>query len=67
MGLLLLTDKGFDVSLPRNLCEQKWQQKVLYLLITNRRINAKKYATIIHFTCIFVAFYLVPKENVQIT
>ena len=47
MGLLLLTDKGFDVSLPRNLCEQRWWQKVLGDWISYRRIIAKKYATII--------------------
>lgn len=29
MGLLLLTDKGFDDSLPKNLCEQNRCQKVL--------------------------------------
>ena len=67
MGLLLLTDKGFDVSLPRNLCEQRWRQKVFSVRITYRRHNAKKYATIIPFTCIIVAFYHVPKGNIQIT
>ena len=64
MGLLLLTDKGFDDSLPKNLCEQSRGQKVLAVRITYRGINVKKYATIIHFTCLIVAFYLVPKEIV---
>jgi hypothetical protein len=67
MGLLLLTDKGFDASWPRNLCEQKRGQKVLGVRITYGGIKAKKYATIIHFTCIIVAFYFVPKGNGQIT
>jgi hypothetical protein len=46
MGLLLLTDKGFDVGLPANLCEQRWWQKVLGHWIRYRHIIAKKYATI---------------------
>ena len=67
MGLLLLTDKGFDDSLPKNLCEQSREQKVLAVRITYRRINVKKYATIMHCMCIIVAFYLVPKGIVYFT
>jgi hypothetical protein len=46
MGLLLLTDKGFDVSLPANLCEQRWWQKVSGDWISYRRIIVKNDATI---------------------
>jgi hypothetical protein len=36
MGLLLLTDKGFDDSLSQNLCEQSREQKVSAVRITYR-------------------------------